>query len=71
MRATLKVGTDTQNRSRYSELKAMLESRRRELHAEVQDKMRDVRSEGTWGGKQGEVFDAVESSEVDIQDEIE
>ena len=71
MRATLKVGTDTQNRSRYSELKAMLESRRRELQAEVQDKMRDVRSEGTWGGKQGEVFDAVESSEVDIQDDIE
>jgi RNA polymerase-binding transcription factor DksA len=48
-----------------------LESRRRELQAEVQDKMRDVRSEGTWGGKQGEVFDAVESSEVDIQDDIE
>ena len=71
MKATLKVGTDTQNRSRYSELKAMLEGRRRELYAEVQGKMRDVRAEGTWGGKQGEVFDAVESSEVDIQDDIE
>ena len=33
--------------------------------------MRDVRSEGTWGGKQNEVFDAVESSEADIQDDIE
>jgi DnaK suppressor protein len=25
----------------------------------------------TWGGKQNEVFDAVESSEADIQDDIE
>jgi DnaK suppressor protein len=33
--------------------------------------MRDVRSEGTWGGKTSEVFDAVESSESDIQDDIE
>jgi DnaK suppressor protein len=33
--------------------------------------MRDVRSEGAWGGKQNEVFDAVESSEADIQDDIE
>ena len=33
--------------------------------------MRDVRAEGTWGNKQGEVFDAVESSEADIQDDLE
>jgi DnaK suppressor protein len=33
--------------------------------------MRDVRAEGAWGGKQNEVFDAVESSEADIQDDIE
>jgi DnaK suppressor protein len=58
-------------RSRYSELKRMLEERRREIQAEVQGKMRDVRAEGTWGGKQNEVFDAVESSEADIQDDIE
>jgi len=37
----------------------------------VQGKMRDVRAEGTWGGKLNEVLDAVESSEADIQDEIE
>ena len=49
----------------------MLEERRRELQAEVQGKMRDVRAEGTWGGKQSEVLDAVESSEADIQDDIE
>jgi DnaK suppressor protein len=57
--------------TRYSELKTMLEERRRDLQAEVQGKMRDVRAEGTWGGKLNEVFDAVESSEADIQDDIE
>ncbi len=57
--------------SRYTELKKMLDDRRRELQAAVQGKMRDVRAEGTWGGKQSEVFDAVESSEADIQDELE
>ena len=58
-------------RTRYSELKRMLEDRQREIHAEVQGKMRDVRAEGTWGGKLNEVLDAVESSEADIQEEIE
>jgi DnaK suppressor protein len=71
MKTNLKVGTEPQARSRYAELKGMLEERRRELQTEVKDKMRDVRSEGTWGGKLNEVLDAVESSEVDIQDEIE
>ena len=66
-----KTGTESRERTRYSELKQMLEDRRREIQAEVQGKMRDVRSEGTWGGKQNEVFDAVESSEADIQDDIE
>jgi DnaK suppressor protein len=58
-------------RSRYAELKQMLEERRREIHAEVQDKMRGVREEGTWGGKLNEVLDAVESAEADIQEELE
>ena len=58
-------------KSRYSELKQMLEERRREIQAEVQGKIRDVRNEGTWGGKQNEVLDTVESSEADIQDDIE
>jgi RNA polymerase-binding transcription factor len=61
----------TMARSRYTELKKMLVERRSELQAEVQDKMRDVRAEGAWGGKQTEVFDAVESSEADIQEDIE
>jgi DnaK suppressor protein len=58
-------------RSRYAELKQMLDVRRRELHAEVQGKMRDVREEGSWGGKLNDVLDTVESSEADIQEDIE
>jgi len=65
------TGRDRMARSRYAELKQMLDARRRELQAEVQGKMRDVREEGTWGGKLNEVLDAVESSEADIQEEIE
>ena len=57
--------------SRYLELKHMLDERRRELQAEVQGKMRGVREEGSWGGKLNEVLDAVESSEADIQEDIE
>jgi RNA polymerase-binding transcription factor len=64
-------GRDRMARSRYAELKEMLDARRRELQAEVQGKMRDVREEGTWGGKLNDVLDAVESSEADIQEEIE
>ena len=66
-----KAAAGTETKSRYNELKRMLEDRRREIQAEVQGKMRDVRSEGTWGGKLNEVLDAVESSEADIQDDIE
>jgi DnaK suppressor protein len=57
--------------TRYSELKRMLEDRQREMHADVQGRMRDVRDEGSWGGKLNEVLDTVESSEADIQEEIE
>ena len=65
------VAGDRMTRSRYAELKQMLDARRRELQAEVQGKMRDVREEGTWGGKLNEVLDTVESSEADIQEDIE
>jgi DnaK suppressor protein len=58
-------------RSRYSELKRMLEERQREIQTEVQGRMRDVRAEGAWGAKVSDVLDAVESSEADIQDDIE
>src|SRR5919199_1006285 len=59
------------SRSRYTELRQMLEGRRREIQAEVQGKMRGVREEGSWGGKLTEVLDAVESAEADIQEDIE
>jgi len=59
------------SRTRYAELKQMLDGRRRELHAQVQGKIRGVREEGTWGGKLNEVLDAVESSEADIQEDLE
>ena len=58
------------NRDRYSELKRILEERRREIMDQVQGKIRDVRSEGANNPNQG-VLDAVESSEADIQDDIE
>jgi DnaK suppressor protein len=59
------------SRSRYTDLKHMLEERRQEIQAEVQGKIRGVREEGTWGGKMNEVLDAVESSEADIQEDLE
>ncbi len=71
MKTTQKASVEKVSRSRYVELKRMLEDRRREIQAEVQGKMRDVRAEGTWGGKMNEVLDAVESSEADIQEDLE
>jgi DnaK suppressor protein len=58
------------DRGRYEELKRILEDRRREIVSQVQERMRDVRSEGAGATVQG-VLDAAESSEADIQDEIE
>jgi DnaK suppressor protein len=58
------------NKGRYSDLKLMLEDRRREILNEVQGKIRDQRDDTTWG-KVNEVLDAGESSEVDIQEDIE
>ena len=66
-----KEAAPAQTGSRYSELKTMLDDRRRELQAEVQGKMRGVREEGSWGGKLNEVLDAVESAEADIQEDLE
>jgi DnaK suppressor protein len=72
MRNTQKtVATAEVPKNRYSDLKQMLDERRREIQAEVQGKMRGVREEGTWGGKLNEVLDAVESAEADIQEDLE
>jgi len=54
--------------SRYNELKKMLEDRRRELLASVHGKIRDARAEGH---TDRDVLDPGESSEVDIQEDIE
>jgi DnaK suppressor protein len=63
-------GRQSMDSGRYGELKAILEERRREIVSEVQGRMRDVRADGANGAVQG-VLDAAESSELDIQDEIE
>ena len=63
------TGSDQRmSRSRYTELRGMLEDRRREIQAEVQGKMRGVREDAI---KATEVLDAVESAENDIQEDIE
>ena len=67
--ATTKSTTKTSAKtSRYNELKKMLQDRRRQLMSDVQGRIRDVRGEGS---KDREVLDQGESSEVDIQDDIE
>jgi DnaK suppressor protein len=53
---------------RLDGLRATLESRRAELSQEVHGRIRDVRSDGT-GDRN--VLDDAESSEIDIQDDIE
>jgi DnaK suppressor protein len=65
-----RIGQSAMARARYAELKHILEDRRREILSEVQEKMRDVRAEGASGEGQG-VLDAAETSEADIQDDIE
>jgi DnaK suppressor protein len=57
-------------RDRYAELKRILEERRREILSEVHEKIRDVRTEGANSPTHG-VLDAAETSEADIQDDIE
>ena len=66
MATTAKTGVSA--KTRYNELKKMLDNRRRELMAEVQGRMRDVRTEGN---KERDALDQGESSEVDIQEDIE
>jgi len=68
MATTRKSAKGSTAKSRYNELKQMLEDRRRELMNEVQGRMRDVRADGN---KDRDVLDQGESSEVDIQEDIE
>ncbi len=55
--------------TRYDELKAMLEERRRVILQEVQGRIRGVRAEGA--DKPHESTDPGETAEVDIQEDIE
>ena len=67
MATTARTGASGKT-TRYNELKKMLDNRRRELMAEVQGRIRDVRTEGN---KERDAMDQGESSEVDIQEDIE
>lgn len=58
------------NPERYAELRRILEERRREMVTEVQGKIRDVRTEAAGTPVNG-VLDAAESSDADIQEDIE
>jgi DnaK suppressor protein len=66
------MSTQTQSMAddRYQELRDILEQRREEIAGEVQSKIRSVRMEATQTGK-SRIADVSESSEADIQDDIE
>ena len=70
MKTTTGKQTSSMNEARYSDLKRMLEERRKEILSEVQGRIRDQREADAWG-KVNEVLDAGESSEADIQEDIE
>jgi DnaK suppressor protein len=55
--------------ARYEELRKILEDRQRDILSEVQGRIRGVRAEGS--EKPHEVMDPGETSEVDIQEDIE
>jgi DnaK suppressor protein len=68
--AKTKASAKDMQKERYEELRHILEDRRREMLAEVKTKIRDVRTEGATTMSHG-VLDAGETSEADIQDDIE
>jgi DnaK suppressor protein len=70
MKTTMGKQASPMAEGRYSDLKRMLEERRREILSEVQGRIRDQREADAWG-KVHEVLDAGESSEADIQEDIE
>jgi DnaK suppressor protein len=58
------------NTQRYSDLKQMLEDRKKEILGQLHEKIRDVRTENV-SGKVNTVLDPGESSEQGIQEDIE
>ena len=65
-----KKATAKAQSNRYADLKKILQDRRREILSEVQGRIRGVRAEGSQN-KSNEVFDAGETSDADIQEDIE
>ena len=63
------VAVETSTKGRYTELRKILEDRQRDILSEVQGRIRGVRAEGS--EKPHEVMDPGETSEVDIQEDIE
>jgi DnaK suppressor protein len=70
MKKKATANTAKNTSSRYADLKKILEGRRNEILSEVQGRIRGVRTEGSQN-KLNEVFDAGESSDADIQEDIE
>lgn len=62
--------TTTMHTQRYSDLKQMLEDRKKEILGQLHEKIRDVRTENV-SGKVNTVLDPGESSEQGIQEDIE
>jgi DnaK suppressor protein len=60
----------TMHTQRYSDLKQMLEDRKKEILGQLHEKIRDVRTENV-SGKVNTVLDPGESSEQGIQEDIE
>ena len=58
-------------KSRYVELKKMLEERRRDIQGEVQEKLRDARTKGAENRNANVVRDAADVSVDDIQEDME
>lgn len=67
---TMSKSTGGMTEARYHELKRMLENRQKEILSDVQERIREARTESA-SGKLNEVLDSGESSEADIQDDIE
>src|SRR5687768_15798574 len=68
-KATKRTTAVATTERRYEELRRMLEERQRELTSEVQGRIRGVRADGA--EKPHDVMDQGETSEVDIQEDIE
>jgi DnaK suppressor protein len=63
------VAEASDTKGRYEELRKILEDRQRDILSEVKGRIRGVRAEGS--EKPHEVMDPGETSEVDIQEDIE